>query len=374
MPTRNLYLQERDGSLLITPRVKLDPNHNVFDSSFGADVENDLEEWTDWMRWDANAIETDSTALERKHSVESTYSDCDISDPSPVSAYSTNNDLSFEYAPFDFDETTEGSQIPATFQIFRDPRRPVQVYSTLSASEQQRLQALAMPYRVVSQNKAVSEPWSPTTSTSISTQSRSASPAPKTTTRKTKKRKSSVGDDEVPSALCQSRKRGHNAIEKRYRTNLNDKIACLRQGIPPLWRRSSTDSKSVDELDGEESDHETGEKKTCQKYGKAAILTRALEYIQYLESNTERLGDEVAGLKIRVGAFERLAMIESVIVNAPEVPGLLSRRETLESIQTGTFFNYCVPLSQLTQIDFKQIKHKSNSPAARNQRSTRAGK
>lgn len=146
MPTRNLYLLDGDGSLLITPRVKLDPNHNVFDSSFGADVETDLEEWTDWMRWDANAIETDSTALERKHSVESTYSDCDISDPSPVSAYSTNNDLSFEDAAFDFDETTESSQIPATFQIFRDSRRPVQVYSTLSASEQQRLQALAMPY------------------------------------------------------------------------------------------------------------------------------------------------------------------------------------------------------------------------------------
>lgn len=183
-------------------------------------------------------------------------------------------------------------------------------------------------------------------------------------------------DDDVPNALCQSRKRGHNAIEKRYRTNLNDKIACLREGIPPLWRRSSTELKSGDELDGEDSDHDTAEKKTCQqKYGKAAILTRALEYIQYLESSTERMGDEVEGLKTRVGAFERLAMSGSVVMNnTPVPPQMLTTKETLESIQAGTFIKTPFFCKKLTHTDFKQIKHKSKSGSSKNQRNAKAGK
>lgn len=36
------------------------------------------------------------------------------------------------------------------------------------------------------------------------------------------------------STLCQSRKRGHNAIEKKYRTNLNAKIELLREGVPSI--------------------------------------------------------------------------------------------------------------------------------------------
>ncbi len=143
----------------------------------------------------------------------------------------------------------------------------------------------------------------------------------------------------MPSALCQSRKRGHNAIEKRYRTNLNDKINCLREGIPSLSRQSISDAKSDEE--GEGSDGEMDRKTVQQKYGKAAILTRALEYIKHLENTTQRLGGEVDVLKTRVGAFEKLAMSGSIVLtgNALGVQTAIDsvKSETLETIQAGTF-------------------------------------
>jgi hypothetical protein len=84
-------------------------------------------------------------------------------------------------------------------------------------------------------------------------------------------------------------------------------------------------------------DSKTGQ----QKYGKAAILTRALEYIKHLETTTQRLGSEVDVLKTRVGAFEKLAMSGSIVLNAKVGPqsGLVRvKSETLETIQAGTFF------------------------------------
>ena len=168
--------------------------------------------------------------------------------------------------------------------------------------------------------------------------------------------------DDLSNKSCKSRKRGHNAIEKRYRTNLNDKISCLQQGIPPLCRQSSSDSKSGDEA--EDCDQDATDKKTGQqKYSKAAILTRALEYIQHLESTTQRLSGEVAVLTTKVRAFERLTMSGSIVMNSAPVTvtsGFLTpKKETLESIQEGMFFPAQFPCTTLTHTDFKQVKHKS---------------
>jgi len=196
----------------------------------------------------------------------------------------------------------------------------------------------------LSQFKISSEPSSPTAS--HSSPSQSPSPEFETRTRKNKKRKPSVDDEDVPIALSQSRKRGHNAIEKRYRTNLNDKINCLREGIPAQSRTSSSENKSGDEC--EDSDAEGDDSKTGQqKYGKAAILSRALEYIKHLESTTQRLGCEVTALKTRVGAFEKLAMNGSIALSGSAAGGsditLTAKCETLESIKD----------------DFQQIKPKT---------------
>jgi hypothetical protein len=351
MSTQDRHLQDANGAFLVNQRALNNPGANILETTFGPQVE--VEEWTDWMLWDVGAVENALTLTELTNSFESTRSICDTSITTPTSIYSTKDEYTYEDALFEFDEPIDSAQFPAN-QMLLDPRKPTQGYHTLTAAEQQALQAIAMPYWIHPQTKI--ELSSPTASSF--TTSRSASPEAKPATRKSKKRKLSVDNDDAPNALCQSRRRGHNEIEKRYRTNLNDKISCLREGIPPLWRRSSTDSKSGDEV--EDSNIKAGEKKECQKYGKAAVLTRALEYIQYLEGIIQKSGDEVEGLKTRVGAFERLAMSGSVFMsNAPQPCGLLIPRQTLLSIQDGTFLLSVSDFKSLIHTDVKQIKHKS---------------
>jgi len=202
---------------------------------------------------------------------------------------------------------------------------------TLTKDEERKLQDIAMPSRPAIVTENTSTISSPTPEPS---QSPSASPTADPTTRKYRKRKAST-DDEVPFALCQYRKRGHNAIEKRYRTNLNDKIICLRQGIPAPCKDLS-DPQSKDE---EDSEDDMDSKTAQQKYGKAAVLTRALNYIKHLEKATQRLSSEADGLRLRVQAFEKLAMGGSLILSNGNLdmssrPPLV-KSETLESIQSG---------------------------------------
>jgi hypothetical protein len=127
-----------------------------------------------------------------------------------------------------------------------------------------------------------------------------------------------------------------------------------------LCRHPSSESKSADE--GEDSDGEGVDSKTGQqKYGKAAVLTRALEYIQHLESTTQRLGNEVDVLKTRVGAFEKLAMSGSLILNVNGTAALNApvevKSETLESIQAGKSMSL-PDLASRTLIQYLQISSK----------------
>lgn len=351
MPSRNLYLRAPNGELeLITPRCFVSPENNVFDKAFNTEI--DMEEWDDWMKWEASELEFPESRRESLasniSSPETWSTDHESTGKDQISCtYTTVNEFPVEDAPFEIDETPlqsiglplglPGTLFLASLQPQQDLRRSFRGFSSLTEAEERDLQDIAMPSRMLSAIKLASEPSSRTSSQS--NHSRSPSPEPETRTRKTRKRKSSEDDDEVPSALCQSRKRGHNAIEKRYRTNLNDKINCLRLGIPSLSRRSSSDVKSDEEA--EDSNEDMDSKTAQQKYGKAAILTRALEYIKHLETTTQRLGCEVDVLTIRVGAFEKLAMSGSCILDGKgiEAQSVLSpvKIETLQSIQAGMF-------------------------------------
>jgi Helix-loop-helix DNA-binding domain len=351
MPSRNLYLRAPNGELeLITPPGLLNPENNVFDKAFNAGT--NMEEWDDWMKWEAAELEFPENRRESLasniSSPEAWSTDHESSGKEAIScAYSTSTEFPFEDAPFEIDETplqssslplgVPGTLFPENFQPQRDLRRSFRGFSSLTEAEERDLQDIAMPSRMLSAIKLASETSSP--ASSHSNHSPSPSPEPETRTRKTNKRKTSLDDREIPSALCQSRKRGHNAIEKRYRTNLNDKINCLREGIPSLSRQSSSEAKSDEEA--EDSDVDMDSKTAQQKYGKAAILTRALEYIKHLENTTQRLGGEVDALKTRVGAFEKLAMSGSIVLNGKGLgvptPMVLVKSETLESIQAGTF-------------------------------------
>lgn len=65
----------------------------------------------------------------------------------------------------------------------------------------------------------------------------------------------SDGEDEVPARHPPIKKTAHNMIEKRYRTNLNDKIALLRDSVPSL--RVMTRKCSRGQEDGD--DHINGD-------------------------------------------------------------------------------------------------------------------
>ncbi|KAL3476888.1 hypothetical protein BJX99DRAFT_135374 [Aspergillus californicus] len=94
-----------------------------------------------------------------------------------------------------------------------------------------------------------------------------------------------------------AKKRAHNVIEKRYRANLNDKIAELRDSVPSLRATKGT-IKVDDDDDGVTP---------ASKLNKASILSKATEYIRHLEIRNTRLEDENTALKVRLRELEKAA-------------------------------------------------------------------
>jgi Helix-loop-helix DNA-binding domain len=117
-------------------------------------------------------------------------------------------------------------------------------YSSLTPQEESKLRNIAMPptqQSTLSQD-ADQYPASP---------SSASSPEPTNGNMNRRKRKSSVDEDDEaedspPPTSNSSRpvkKTAHNMIEKRYRTNLNDKIAALRDSVPSLRVMSKKNSR-----------------------------------------------------------------------------------------------------------------------------------
>ncbi|EPE06964.1 sterol regulatory element binding protein sre1 [Ophiostoma piceae UAMH 11346] len=103
----------------------------------------------------------------------------------------------------------------------------------------------------------------------------------------------------------QSRKKtAHNVIEKRYRTNLNDKILALRDAVPSLRitkdRKCKTAMPFSDEDDGYdngEATEELGGLLPAHKLNKATILGKATEYICHLEKQNDYLERYIVSLE-----------------------------------------------------------------------------
>ncbi|KAI8880394.1 HLH-domain-containing protein, partial [Backusella circina FSU 941] len=98
----------------------------------------------------------------------------------------------------------------------------------------------------------------------------------------------------------QLKKVAHNAIERRYRNNINDRIHDLKNVVPALYKariREKKDEKgrqeTVDEMEEDEStdSQESGEivegVEVAKKLNKATILHKATEYIHYLKYTNE---------------------------------------------------------------------------------------
>ncbi|KAM5435576.1 Clr6 histone deacetylase associated PHD protein-2 Cph2 [Microsporum canis] len=153
-------------------------------------------------------------------------------------------------------------------------------------------------------------------------QSDASSPlAPSPTSSVGRKRKSSHDDSPINDMSASttdksapSKKRSHNIIEKRYRANLNDKIAELRDSVPSLrltYKQRHGGKKSNED---EDVDITSG-----NKLNKASILSKATEYIKHLELRNSRLEEENLALKNRFRELEKAQGVN--LASYPAVAG-----------------------------------------------------
>ncbi|KAI0391781.1 helix-loop-helix DNA-binding domain-containing protein [Xylariaceae sp. FL0594] len=110
-------------------------------------------------------------------------------------------------------------------------------------------------------------------------------------------RKDSTETGEKPKEKPKNSERAaHNDIERKYRTNLKDKIAELRDAIPSL--RSISEEDDANSL--------AGAAKTAPKVSKGTVLTKATEYIHQLERKNRSATQKNEELVRRLQAFEQL--------------------------------------------------------------------
>jgi len=119
--------------------------------------------------------------------------------------------------------------------------------NALTPAQQEKLRSIAMPSHL-----QYSSQRSPPSSAGMRKSQSVSSPE----SNASRKRKSSadVEDDDDEDSAGQNhpvKKTAHNMIEKRYRTNLNDKIAALRDSVPSL-RIMSKSARGEDTADDRE--------------------------------------------------------------------------------------------------------------------------
>ncbi|KAF7544095.1 hypothetical protein G7046_g9859 [Stylonectria norvegica] len=179
---------------------------------------------------------------------------------------------------------TVSSDPAAGLDISLQPR----AFSTLTPALQEKLRNIAMPPHLqYNSPRSASSPDSASAS---------------------RKRKSSADpedeEEEDEDGNQPIKKTAHNMIEKRYRTNLNDKIAALRDSVPSL-RIMTKSARGEDTTEDREELHGLT---PAHKLNKATVLSKATEYIRHLEKRNNRLLDENGAMQARIAAFEKLFM------------------------------------------------------------------
>lgn len=118
-------------------------------------------------------------------------------------------------------------------------------------------------------------------------------------------------DEERPG----EKKTTHNMIEKRYRNNLNDKIAALRDAVPSLRnvgrKVSEVENNDNEDLEGLVPAH---------KLNKATVLAKATEYIHHLEKHKARQAREIGELRARLMSYERMVTAGHQSFHPPFAP------------------------------------------------------
>ncbi|KAJ0110148.1 hypothetical protein J7T55_000580 [Diaporthe amygdali] len=182
--------------------------------------------------------------------------------------------------------------------------------STLTPAQEEQLRNIAMPPHLQYQSPK-SEPSQLSPQSSNGDGHKGGSPDP--SKPGSRKRKSSadfddLDDDDDDESQQPVKKTAHNMIEKRYRTNLNDKIAALRDSVPSL-RVLSKSARGEDTTEDREELHGLT---PAHKLNKATVLSKATEYIRHLEKRNNRLNDENSAMQQRISAFEKLFMASAM--------------------------------------------------------------
>ncbi|KAL1983703.1 hypothetical protein VTN96DRAFT_9959 [Rasamsonia emersonii] len=236
----------------------------------GNEVEYD---WSQWMRWDWDDI---TSQTKSNHANDPSNSGLVLD---PVSVNTTQSPVNVENMDFSADVSPPGS--------LTDPTRDWG--SSVQGGR-----------HVASSSSSYWKGWDlKNPSTSLSPQSNSSS------TRKRKTTSDDDGsagaeDDSPPESKLPAKKRSHNVIEKRYRANLNEKIAELRDSVPSLRamsKQGNGSSPGDDDPDGAIP---------ANKLNKASILSKATKYIHHLELRNKRLEEENRALKERLRQLDKL--------------------------------------------------------------------
>ncbi|KAJ5555341.1 hypothetical protein N7535_007777 [Penicillium sp. DV-2018c] len=235
------------------------------------------QDWTQWMRWD-----------------EPVFAD---GDPKQISSSSDLPSIS--------PQTDFSSPSQLTYKDF-SPCLP--------------LGLMEIPAELNAENHGAYQHTTPGQPFNTSQQRQSGLVSPISSVGTSRKRKTGSEDDATVTGPVQAgkkmpaKKRAHNVIEKRYRANLNDKIAELRDSVPSLRQTKKTNGGSNDEDDEAEGSN------AANKLNKASILAKATEYIKHLEIRNRRLEDENTALKNRLRQVDKAAdqaVTSSASVSSP---------------------------------------------------------
>lgn len=278
---------------------------------------DDLSSWNEWMQYNPAAGPQNPQNPQQSQSQSQ-------SQPPPsamASAQATTGPVSapmYAHAgvPFTFGGTVD---MPAAFDFngnalsspsTADPHQQNGFYSPPMWQQQ------PQPQQPLYTPTAFAQPGPPASTPSLhhspgslnnGTSSSHSSPEPAPNSKKRKSTEDTDDFDDAPlgkkGGSQPPKKTAHNMIEKRYRTNLNDKIAALRDSVPSLRVMSRPNGTEEDD-DPEDLEGLT----PAHKLNKATVLSKATEYIRHLEKRNKRLTDEVATLKGRIESYEKMAI------------------------------------------------------------------
>ncbi|KAJ6028719.1 hypothetical protein N7540_004295 [Penicillium herquei] len=223
-------------------------------------MDNHNQDWTQWMRWDEPAFTENGQ----------THIDSSI-DHSFISPHTTMNSSPNQCQNQDF-----------------SPQLPLGLMEIPSDNNFQR-------GSIVSNFPGQSGLVSPISSVGLSRKRKTGSDDDATTVT------GPIQSGPGPAKKMPAKKRAHNVIEKRYRANLNEKIAELRDSVPSLrTTKNANGDSNEDDDDGEGT-------QSANKLNKASILSKATEYIKHLEIRNKRLEDENTALKNRLRQVDKAA-------------------------------------------------------------------